>query len=585
MDNKKMLRVTTESIKDELQKIIYNLSAGPSQIDFEIVDKQLSQTQEGIRAIYTVDFINKEPNILSTIMDIEVDDYNEPKNAFIRVDCTKLNSTLNVDIEDIIKVINKKLALHSIVYGIQEDNMPLIAKEIQKRLSPQFGKFKVLIATSTPPINGKDSELKTLFKLNTVGQIDEKGNINFKEKDFAVPVDIETMVAEFINPTKGIDGYDIFGNILKTQDGKELQKINSVKIDTSDIEKVEDNLSIKFISKKKGALILKNGIFHVEENIKVDKADIETGNINLKDISDLNIGTSADFVEDTVGAGIEVTGKKVVVNGSVGPKARIEADIVDIKGSVHKEATIVAKVAHIKNLNGTLVADEAFIENASYANIEAGNKVTIDNCISCNIMSPSVEIKKAIRNSSIVTSSKEVILNDVIGNNNKILIKPLKIKQIAMRYEELLSQKKAILNELEPFDKELNMLKRKVESNFENFNKARKLIKELQSRNVRVSNYLLNIVEKFHSIEEDYKKKQVAFSNIEANFNQILDKIKELETSYKYAHIIIKGEIDEGNLIEFGDKLSRRLINKQRAIKIYVREVNGKEDIVIEHLS
>ncbi len=580
------IRVTTENIKDHLKEISESFSTDPSQIDFEIVDKKLSQTQEGIRAIYTVDFINKESDMLSKVIDIEVNNSSEPKNAFIRVDCTKLNSTLNVDIEDIIKVINKKLALHSIVYGIQEDNMPLIAKEIQKRLNPERGKFKVLIATSTPPINGKDSELKTLFKLNTVGQIDEKGNINFKEKNFAVAVDIGTMVAEFIKPTKGVDGYDIFGNILKAQDGKELQKINSVKIDASDMEKVEDDLSIKFISKKRGALILKNGMFHIEENIKVNKADIKTGNINLKDISNLKVGENMDvFMEDIVGAGIKVAGKKVVVNGSVGPKARIEADVVDIKGIVHKEATIVAKVARIKNLNGTLVANEAFIENASYANIEAESKVTIDNCISCNMLSPSVEIKKEMLSSNIVTSSKEVILNNVVGSNNKISIKPLEIKQIAMRYEELLSQKKLILNELESFEKELNMLKRKFESNFENFNKARKLIKELQSKNIRVSNYLLNIIEKFRSVEDDYKKKQVIFSNIEANFNQVLDKIKELETSYKYAHIIIKGEIDEGNLIEFGDKLSRRLINKQRAIKIYVREVNGKEEIVIEPLS
>jgi len=579
------IRVTTENIKGHLKEISESFSTDPSQIDFEIVDKQLSQTPEGIKAIYTVDFINKEPDILSTIMDIEVDDSNEPKNAFIRVDCTKLNSPLNADIEDIIKVINKKLALHSIIYGIKENNMPLIAKEIQKRLSPQFGRFKVLIATSTPPINGKDSELKTLFTLNTVGHIDEKGNINFKEKEFAVPVDIGTLIAEFIKPTKGIDGYDIFGNVLKAQDGKELQKINSIKIDTSDIEKVEDDLSIKFISKKKGALVLKNGIFHVEENIKVDKADIKTGNINLKDISDLNIGTSADFVEDSVGAGIKVAGKKVVVNGSVGPKARIEADIVDIKGSVHKEATIVAKVAHIKNLNGTLIADEAFIENASYANIEAENKVTIDNCSACNILSPSVEIKKEMLSSNIVTSSKEVILNNVVGNNNKISIKPLEIKQIAAQYKELLLKEKILSNELKSSKETLDLLKQKIDSSFKNFNESVKLIRELQSKGAKVPSSLLNAVKNFRDIEKNYKEEQVRFSSIEENYHQVLHKMKELRESYKFAHIIVKGEIDAENLIEFDDTLSRRLINKQRAIKIYVREVNDKEEIVIEPLS
>ncbi len=579
------IRVTTENIKDHLKEISESFSIDQTQIDFEIIDKQLMQTPEGIRATYTVDFINKEPDILSKAIDIEVDNSSETKNAFIKVDCTKLNGPLNVDIEDITKVINKKLALHSITHGIKENNIPLIAKEIKKRLSPQFGKFKVLIATSTPPINGKDSELKTLFQLNTVGQIDEKGNINFKEKDFAVTVDIGTMVAEYIKPTKGIDGYDIFGNILKAQDGRELQKINSVRIDTSDIEKTEDDLSIKFISKKKGALILKNGVFNVEENIKVDKADIKTGNINLKNISDLNIGTSADVSEDTVGAGIKVTGKKVVVNGSVGPKAHIEADIVDIKGSVHKEATIVAKVAHIKNLNGTLIADEAFIENASYANIETESKVTIDNCSACNILSPSVEIKKEMLSSNIVTSSKEVILNNVVGNNNKISIKPLEIKQIATQYKELLLQEKMLSNELKVSKETLDLLKQKIDSSFKNFNESVKLIKELQSKGTKVPSSLLNAVKNFQEIEKSYKDEKNRLSNIEEKYKQVLHKMKELRDSYKYAHIIVKGEIDAENLIEFDDTLSRRLINKQRAIKIYVREVNDKEEIVIEPLS
>lgn len=578
------IRIETTNIKDELNRIIEDFAIDPSEIDFNVINTKLTQTPDGIIPTYTVDFIKSQPSILCKIIDIDIDQSNETKNAFVKVDCTKLQQPIEASVDDIIKTIKKKLALYSIVYGIKENNFELIAKEIQKRLSPNFAKFKVLIASGTAPINGKDSQLKTFFQLNIVGQIDEKGNINFKEKNFAIGVNIGTVIAEYIKPTQGIDGYDIFGNVLKAQDGKELQKIN-VKIDTADIDRIEDNVSVKFISKKNGSLILKNGIFHVEENIKVDKADIKTGNIDLKNISDVNIGTSSDIEEDIVGAGIKVTGKKVIVNGNVGPKAYIEADIVDVKGSVHQEATIKATSARIKNLNGKLIAKEAFIENANYANIETESKVIIDNCLACNIISPSVEIKKEMLSSNIVTSSKEVVLNNVIGNNNKISIKPLEIKENQIQYKELLMQEKMTSNEIKTSKTTLEILKQRLESNVKNFSESIKLIKELQSKGSKVPAALLNSIKSFKETENSYKEEKNKLETLEEKYKEISHKLKELQESYKFAHIIIKGEIDAENLVEFDDTLSRRLINKQKAIKIYVRETDGKEQIVIEPLS
>jgi len=578
------IRVETSNIKDELNRVIEDFSINPLNVDFEIVDKKFEQSKDGIKPLYTVEFIQRQPSILCKIIDIEIDDSLVHKNAFVKVDCTNLDKPLDASTDDIIKIVNKKLAFHSIVYGIKEEILPLIAKEIQKRLNPTFKKFKVLIASGTPPIDGKNSELKTFFQLNIVGQIDEKGNINFKEKNFAIGVDTGTLIAEYIKPTKGIDGYDIFGNILKAQDGKEIQKIN-VRIDTADIDRVEDNISIKFIAKKKGSLIQKNGIFHIEENVKIDKADIKTGNIYLKDVSDVNIGVSNDIEEDIIGPGIKVTGKRVVINGNVGPKAYLEADIVDIKGSVHQDATIKAKTARIKNLNGTLIAQEAFIENANYANIETDDKVTIDNCLACNILSPSVEIKKEMLSSNIVTSSKEVILNNVVGNNNKISIKPLEIKQISAQYKELLVEEKMLSNELKVSKSSIDMLKQKLDSNLKNFSESVKLIRELQSKGAKVPSAVLNSVKNFKEIENSYKEQKNKLTTLEEQYKEIRHKIKELHDSYKFAHIIIKGEIDAENLIEFDDNLSRRLINKQKAIKIYVREIDGKEEIVIEPLS
>ncbi|HHS49212.1 MAG TPA: hypothetical protein ENM99_05125, partial [Desulfurella acetivorans] len=111
------IRVETSNIKDELNRIIEDFSINPSNIDFEIVDKKLGQTQEGIKPLYTVDFIQRQPNTLCKIIDIEIDNSILQKNAFTKVDCTNLDKPLDATLDDIIQVINKKLAFYSIVYG------------------------------------------------------------------------------------------------------------------------------------------------------------------------------------------------------------------------------------------------------------------------------------------------------------------------------------------------------------------------------------------------------------------------------------------------------------------------------------
>jgi uncharacterized protein (DUF342 family) len=521
-----------------------------------------------------------EKNTLESITGVEIDDSGIQKNVFFKVNCAKLDQPLEIDLSNIIQFIEQTLKDYAIVYGIK--NLPLIAEEIQKRLkTPPFKNFKVLIASGTPPIDGKNSEFKTFFQLDTAGQIDEKGNIDFKEKDFAIIVEKDTIIAEYIKPTKGIDGYDVFGSILKAQDGREIQ-LNAVKIDTAGIDRVEDDISIKFAAKKKGSLIQKNGIFHIEERVKIDKADIKTGNIYLKDVSDVNIGVSSDIEEDAIGPGIKVTGKKVVINGNVGPKAYVEADIVDIKGSVHQDATIKAKIARIKNLNGTLIAQEAFIENANYANIETDDKVTIDNCIACRIVSPFIEIKRVL-NKNIIISSKEIILNDVTGTNNKILIKPLEIKEISKQYKQLILEEKQLSVKFKEAKDTFEMLKQKLDYNLKSYNELIELVKNLRSKNLKIPKTLLDSVNRVKEIQDNYQKQKELIINLGEDYKKVTRKSKALIKGYKTAYVLINGEIEPENIIEFGETLSKVLTNKLKNIKVYVDEIDNAEEIAIDN--
>lgn len=576
--------VITNDIKKELENIKSDssFSINPSNVDFNILAKTIDKKPNGIEATYKVEFVKKAPGILCEIISVEIDKSVPQKRAYIKVDCNKLDNETDVSLEEISITVFKKLALESIIYGIDEENMNLIAQEIQKRLKPKRPKFKVLVAQGVAPVKGNDAEIKTFFQLNTVGHIDEKGNINFRERNFAVAVEEGTLLAEYIKPTKGIDGFDIFGNILKAEDG---QKINIIyKINENDIEKIEDDASIKFIARKSGSLILKNGVFHIENDIQVKKVDIRVGNLKLDNLSDIVVLGDGSILYDTIGASMEVKGKNIIVNGNVGPKAYIEAESVEIKGSVHQEATIKAKTAHIENLSGTLIANEAFIKNASHAHIESENKITIENCFISTVMSPRIEITKNLYNSNTLISLKEIIIYNILGSNNKLIIDPMQIKHIKEQYKNLLQSQKLLLSNILSLQQKCCTLKQKIDLEINHINKVKNHIEQLTQKNLRIPVYLLDVVDKFTEINSRYNMELVKLKVLEDKYNEIEHQLKEITSGYESAQIIVYNGIEPDNEIIFNNDIIHKILTKQNSVKFFVKEFDGIKKIVFTQL-
>ena len=579
----------TNNIVDAIEETAAIIGLPKKFLDFNIIDEKEKKDNIGnIKKIYKIRiYQNQKKNELLNIISVETDSEKHPLKAYIYIDTAKLNSDLVVSEKEIIEAIRKILALNNISYGVKTKLFPAIAKEIKKRLSPTNKPFRILIAEGKKPTRGENSKLIFHFdKYKAAGTIDKNGKINYKKKNFLVPVKKGQLLVEFYKPTQGEEGYDIFGNILVQDVGVVIEDIEEIKFANGSVKKVEEGRVIKVLSEKDGVIIYRNGAYDIDTNITINKVDIKTtGNLNADGNVELEIGNGINSgIEDTIAAGMKVKGKKVVVNGDVGPKAIIEAEEVDIKGSVHQDAYIKAKHAKIAICRGTVEANEIEIELSEHAHLIAKSSIVINKAVATKIYAPKVEIKENMMSSCITTSSDSVVVNNVEGNNNIISIKPLELPWIKEQYKELAVKEKYAKTIFKNQQKNYLTLKAKADNEKKKTEAILNTIQKLKKEGKNIPNPLLIAIKKFNELQNQLKEEEKSFKSAEKELIKIQNDMEYLRNSYKDGHIIIKNTISANNIIEFNDKLKRVLDQEYRKVKIYTREIQGKENIVIEPL-
>ncbi len=591
MESENTLIRETSDIKEALEETAAIIGFPKKLLDFEILEEKEKKDNIGnIKKVYKIKiYPNENKSRLLDIFKVETDEGEHPLKAYIYVDTTRIeNERLEVDEQEILETIKKLLALEGINYGVKTKLLGAIAKEIKKRLSKSHKPFRVLIAEGKKPIRGENSKLIFHFdRYKAAGTVYKNGRIDYRNKNFLVPVKKGQLLVEFYKPTQGEAGYDVFGNILVQDVGIIIDDIEDVKFTEGSVKKVEEGRVIKIIAEKDGVIIFKNGVYDIDTTVTIDKVDIKTtGNLNADGDVELEIGRGlSDGVEDTIAAGMEVKGKKVIVNGDVGPKASIKAEEVEIRGSVHKEAFIKAKKAKISICRGTVEADDIEIDLSEHAHLTAKNSVVINKAVATKIFAPKVEIKDVMMSSCITTSSDSVVINNIEGGDNIISIKPLELPWIKEKYKELLVKEKYAKTMLKTQKNNYLTVKAKYDSEKDKAEAILKTIQRLKEQGKNVPNSLLVAMKRFRELKEKLKKEEEAYREIERELISIQEEIEKLRNSYKDGHIIVNNTIPANNIVEFNDKLKKVLETDYRKVKIYTREIQGKEEIVIEPLT
>lgn len=579
----------TSNISEALKDAASVLGFPKNFLDFDIIEETEKKDNNGnLRKTYKIRIHPAEQQgELANIFSIETETGEHPLKAYLYVNTSKIKSSTDISEEEIIKTIKKLLAIKGINYGIKTKLFTAIAEEIKKRLDPKHKPFRILIAEGKRPIKGENSKLIYHFdRYKVAGTIYKDGRIDYKNKNFLVPVKKGQLLIEFYKPTQGKEGYDVFGNVLLQDVGTVIDDLSEIKFGEGNIKKVEEDRAIKFYAEKDGVIIFKNGVYDIDSSVSIDRVDIKTtGNLNAEGDVELEIGKGvSNGIEDTIAAGMKVKGKKVVVNGDVGPKATIEAEEVEIKGSVHQEAYIKTKKAKISICRGTVEADDIEIDLSEHAHLTARNSATINKAVASKIFSPKVEIKETLMSSCITTSSESILINNVEGGNNIIAIKPLELPWIKEQYKELLIKEKYAKTLLKNQQKNYLTIKAKHDTEKKKTEAILKAIQELKNQGKNIPNSLLVAVKRFKDLQQEMKKEEENYKAIEKELLKIQNEMDKLRNSYKGGHIIINNTIPANNIIEFNDKFKKVLSKDYHRVKIYIREIQGKEEIVIETL-
>lgn len=240
-----------------------------------------------------------------------------------------------------------------ITYGVRMDFLTRLGKQ------PIFNEW-FRIAEGVPVQNGEKGSVEYLFDMKPEAKFtqDERGNIDFKELNIIKNVVKGEPLCNVIAPTEGIDGVDVFGNVIPSQDGKPI----FVPVG-SNTALSEDGTQI--IAAMDGYVALKNDRVVVENILTLKDVDANTGNIQFN---------GSVVVSGDVKSGFSIVADNDVVVEGIVEDAFIKAgaNVVLKKGANSRGCKIIC--------GGSVKAD--FIENTK---IEADGDVVADTIINADI--------------------------------------------------------------------------------------------------------------------------------------------------------------------------------------------------------
>ena len=310
----------------------------------------------------------------------------------------------------------------------------------------------LIIAKGVAPIHGKDAQIKLYFDNGHASHFKEKedGSIDYKDMAKFVSVSKDTLLAKYIKETIGVNGTDIFGEVINAHVGKSTKfvvgKNTTFKENTETIYAAIDGIPTE-----------------VSGNIKIDPI------LNINKDLDMSVG-NIDFSGDVYIGGDILDGFKVkaggdiVVKGTVGASELISAGNICIHGGVtsRKKGFIKCKKLEAKYLN------DAYVE-----------------------ASEEVKVLKSIMNSLVFTQG-HVIAGIIVAGKT--------IALLGVEAQEIGSEQGVVTEiELGTDYKALN-----------SFGKKKKKRIELDDRlNVLIPNFepFIESYDKFYKLEVDLKSK------------------------------------------------------------------------------
>ncbi|MCX7923186.1 MAG: FapA family protein [Clostridia bacterium] len=372
----------------------------------------------------------------------------------------------------------EKLKEKGIVFGIKKD---FFSGEIAHGIH-------YIIAEGIPPQNGKDSIIKMYQLEEPKPEVNQNGKVNFYELKLINRVKDGDWLGEKTEPTQGIAGKSVKGEVLKATDGKSIPLVydkNTV------MEQTQGNKTILY-SRINGAVSYVSGKITVSNHLEIEgDVDFKTGNIKFDGYLTIR-GTVADGFQVIATNDIEINGELGLgnVKGIVSTNGSIY-----IKGGVASKGKVEIKAA--KNIY------TKFVDNST---INCGESIHIGSyCINSNIQAKEViidspsglivggNVKAQIRvvTPTLGSEMEKRTVVEIIGFDREALNKEL--SHIIQSMSELKNEQqkaKTILSRLEELEQLSPAQQKEYNNSFQKISSIKDSARELELKRRIISDYL-----------------------------------------------------------------------------------------------
>ncbi|MFN3412174.1 MAG: flagellar assembly protein A, partial [Exilispira sp.] len=235
-----------------ISEIIENIKKNKlDKINLDIVNKSFVSINEKIAILDSeIEHLKDSKNITYSDLlkgDIyyNTDEYSfcASKQGFINIS----GSTVSIEPIFIVSKDSMKLYLITTSHILSKLDRELLFREIDQLNSPHINKQMIntilddkksgifIIAKGKEPVNGNCEKIIPLFDDKVqAGKLDEKGNIDFFERNFLRSFKKGDTIAKIIPEKINEDGYDIFGNVISSQYDNDPCFISGINVEKTD---------------------------------------------------------------------------------------------------------------------------------------------------------------------------------------------------------------------------------------------------------------------------------------------------------------------------------------------------------------
>lgn len=603
--------IETNNLKKELESLSATYSIDSKNIDYDLIsvvcvykigsleqktitsdkfsifndDKFFGDKDLSLYQSYKISFYDKRDHIYPKLPDIKLAVNKNFTKVIGIVKATPELRYYDEFYDEMIKFINKKLLISRILIGIRNqeliDNIREISEVVRQKNSIDKD-YTFTITHGVLPTPSIDDDLIYHYK-NKIDNTKDDGNIDYAERGFLYGVSKDETIIEYIKAKIGTPGRDVFGKSLDVSTPVTTHDSN---ISFSEnVQKLEDDNSIKFVALKAGYVVEEGGKFDIKE-------DLEVSNLSFKDTGSVSVGTEnniklnvtqKDSNKDAIGANISIETSEIRISGSVGQEAKIKANIVEVGGVTHSTSLIQAKQAKISTHIGTLECDECDISRLEKGKV-FGKTIRIGSALGGEVSGEEIYIDNLVSNVTI-TASKLIEIGQNIGSSNKLIINPSAIHAYSDQISNYQTEIKTLELEIEKMLKDIKKIKITIDDSKDSINTIKDQIRKFAEKNIKVPiaftmklKEYKALIKNYNDLVAQYKDKKYTQDFAHTNLKNIQNKIFD-------AQIKIKGTWEDMNdiifvLIDPPNKLSYVTI-KNDFIKLFKVEERMNEEYYI----